>query len=114
MTCSATTDYNVEFTQRAEFDLKEIYREKRAAESQAAYQWLVRLRLAIDGLETLPHRCPLAPDLIGTHREMRQLLYGQKPHIYRVLYEIDENQHVVRVLTIRHGARRHLGTVGES
>ena len=41
-------------------------------------------------------------------REMRHLLYGNKPHVYRVIYEIDERQSTVWVLTIRHGARRRM------
>jgi len=32
------------------------------------------------------------------------LLYGKKPHIYRVIYEIGQPHKTVQVLTIRHGA----------
>lgn len=41
-------------------------------------------------------------------RPLRHLLYGKKPHVYRVLYEIDEPQRTVWVLTIRHGARKNM------
>ena len=41
-------------------------------------------------------------------REVRHLLYGGKPHTYRVIYEIDESRRIVSVLTIRHGARQKL------
>jgi len=34
------------------------------------------------------------------------LLYGIKPHIYRVIYRVLENRKQVEVLHIRHGARR--------
>jgi hypothetical protein len=37
---------------------------------------------------------------------MRQLLYGRKPHLYRILFTIDGD--VVYVLHVRHGRRRHL------
>jgi len=40
-------------------------------------------------------------------RDLRQLLYGNKPHIYRVIYRILENQKHVDVLHIRHGARQN-------
>ena len=33
------------------------------------------------------------------------LLYGKKPHVYRVIYQIDEQRQLVTVLAIRHGAR---------
>jgi hypothetical protein len=34
------------------------------------------------------------------------LLYGHKPHVYRVIYRVLEKQMQVNVLYIRHGARR--------
>jgi hypothetical protein len=37
------------------------------------------------------------------------LLYGKKPHVCRVIYEVDEGRPAVWVLTIRHGVRRALG-----
>jgi mRNA-degrading endonuclease RelE of RelBE toxin-antitoxin system len=39
---------------------------------------------------------------------LRHLLYGAKPHAYRVIYEVDERQRKVWVLTIRHSARNGL------
>jgi mRNA-degrading endonuclease RelE of RelBE toxin-antitoxin system len=36
------------------------------------------------------------------------MLYGKKPHLYRVIFEVDEPRRAVWVLTIRHGARRKL------
>ena len=60
------------------------------------------------GLERHPYRCSAAPESRTTKRKLWHLLYGKKPHIYRVIYEIDESRRVVWVLTIRHGARRKL------
>ena len=34
-------------------------------------------------------------------RELRNLLYGKKPHVYRVIYEVDEGRQAVLVLTVR-------------
>jgi hypothetical protein len=39
---------------------------------------------------------------------LRQLLYGKKPNVYRVIYELDEGRQAVWLLTIRYGARRNL------
>lgn len=36
---------------------------------------------------------------------LRQLLYGRRPHVYRIIYDIDEGSGIVHVLHIRHGAR---------
>jgi mRNA-degrading endonuclease RelE of RelBE toxin-antitoxin system len=58
----------------------------------------------IQGLERLPRRCAAAPESKKARRPLRQLLYGAKRDVYRVLFEIDEARKIVRVLTIRHGA----------
>jgi toxin ParE1/3/4 len=42
------------------------------------------------------------------NRALRHLLFGKKPHVYRVIFAIDGRALVVRVLHIRHGARRPL------
>jgi toxin ParE1/3/4 len=50
----------------------------------------------------------MAPEARKPRRELRHLLYGKKPHVYRILYEVDERRQTVWVLTVRHGARRRL------
>ena len=100
--------YRVELTDRAVRDLEILYLEKNAQGSQAAARWFNRLEKAVCGLEQRPHRCPAAPESRTMKRELRHLLYGNKPHVYRVIYEIDERQSTVWVLTIRHGARRRM------
>jgi toxin ParE1/3/4 len=77
-------------------------------ESQAAARWYNGLEEAVFALATHPNRCPAAPETAKLKRKLRHLLYGKKPHVYRVIYEIEEKQQTVWVLTIRHGARRKL------
>lgn len=62
---------------------------------------------AIASLNTFPERCPLAPESGSFPFEVRQLLYGHKPHVYRILFTIDEQ--VVKILHIRHARRRPIG-----
>ena len=100
--------YLVEFAARAVRDLEILYVEKDAAESNAAARWYNGLEQAVYALGSYPHRCPVAPEARRLKRKLRQLLYGKKPHIYRVIYELDEGRQTVWVLTIRHGARRKL------
>jgi toxin ParE1/3/4 len=59
---------------------------------------------AIGRLGTMPRRCPAAPERKKIGGPLRHLLYGSKPNIYRVVFEIDEPNKIVHVLTIRHGA----------
>jgi toxin ParE1/3/4 len=100
--------YRVELAYRAVRDLEILYMEKNAAESQAAARWYNGLEEAVYTLGTHPHRCPVAPEARKAKRKLFHLLYGKKPHIYRVIYEVDERQKTVWVLTIRHGARQKL------
>jgi toxin ParE1/3/4 len=98
--------YHVEFAARAARDLEALYVEKKAAESEAASRWYNGLEEAVYALADFPNRCPVAPESRKAKRKLRRLLYGQKPHIYRVIYEVDERRQMVWVLHIRHGARQ--------
>jgi toxin ParE1/3/4 len=96
--------YRVELTDRAKRDLSALYAQIDAVESAAAAKWFNGLEEAVYALANLPRRCPFALEGRRTKRPLRNLLYGNKPHVYRVIYEIDESDKVVYVLTIRHGA----------
>ena len=95
--------YRVEMTRRAERDLSLLYLSIHADESEAAAKWLLGLERAVESLEDRPERCPLAPER-RPGLLLRHLLYGKKPHIYRVIFRIADS--TVFVLHIRHGARR--------
>ena len=90
--------YNVELTARAACDLEILYLENNAAESPAAARWFNGLEQAVYALETHPNRSSVAPEARKVKRRLRHLLYGAKPHAYRVIYEVDERQRKVRVL----------------
>ncbi|MGO4882105.1 MAG: type II toxin-antitoxin system RelE/ParE family toxin [Bryobacteraceae bacterium] len=96
--------YRVELSGRAARDLDILYVEKNARDSPAAARWYNGLEEAVSSLGSFPHRCPVAPEGKKSGRRLRHLLYGKKPHIYRVIYEVDERRKIVTVLTIRHGA----------
>lgn len=92
-------------THRASRDLEYLYQYIHAESSPAAARWYNGLERAIGSLERFPLRCPAAPEALRAKRALRHLLYGRKPHVYRVVYEIDDADKAVRILTIRHGAR---------
>ena len=97
--------YAVELTLRAERDLGDLYEYLSAEHSAVARRWFNGLEKAILTLERFPSRCPRAPEARRAGWPLRQLLYGNKPDVYRIVYEIDQTLRIVRVLTIRHGAR---------
>ncbi len=96
--------YRVELTTRASRDLAHLYERIKADDSERANRWFNTLERAIDSLGNFPRRCPVAPEARRAKRILRQLLHGRKPHVYRVIYEVDEPRKTVHVLTIRHGA----------
>jgi toxin ParE1/3/4 len=102
--------YLVEMTARAARDLEILYLTKNAAESREAARWYNGLEEAVSSLTTHPHRCPVAPETRGTKRQLRHLLYGKKPHVYRVIFVVQEQLQTVSVLTIRHAAMRKAAT----
>ena len=69
-------------------------------------RWFLALQDAIASLADFPERCPLAPENTTFPFEVRQFLYGNPPHVYRILFTIGEQR--VYVLHIRHGRRRPL------
>jgi plasmid stabilization system protein ParE len=96
--------YLVNITSRAERDLAQLYQKINAEHSDAAVKWYRGLREDILSLEENPNRCAV----IREKGKLRHLLYGHKPHIYRVIYRVLEKQKHVEVLHIRHGARRKI------
>jgi toxin ParE1/3/4 len=82
-------------------DLESIYAEIDADNSPAALRWYGELEELTFSLDRLPDR--------GTRneedRKLRQLLYDNKPHIYRIIYSIHRPAKQVIVVHIRHGAR---------
>jgi plasmid stabilization system protein ParE len=94
--------YLVNITSRAERDLAQLYARINAEPSDAALKWYRGLKDGILSPEKHPNRCPV----IRAKDELRHLLYGHKPHVYRVIYRVKEKLKVVAVLHIRHGARR--------
>jgi len=91
-------------TEQAERDLDAIlgWLLERGA-GDAGKRWFSGLQESLESLSESPYRCPLAPEDPEFPFEVRQLLYGRKPHVYRILFTVEED--VVVILHIRHGRR---------
>jgi toxin ParE1/3/4 len=94
--------YRVRLMPRARRDLSALYESIGARDSDAAFKWYCGLKGAVLTLRNNPDRCPVTPE----NNDHRHLLYGNRPHVYRVIYKVSERQKQVHVLHIRHGARR--------
>jgi plasmid stabilization system protein ParE len=98
-------DFRVELSDQAQRDIAAIYDWLHSQQAgDAGERWFVNLRSAIESLGNLPSRCPVAPESQDSSVEVRQLLYGRRSHVYRILFAIEGD--VVQVLHIRHARRR--------
>ena len=55
-----------------------------------------------------PRRSTPTSEAWKAKRKLRHLLYGNMPHVHRIIYEVDERRKAVWVLHIRHGTRKTL------
>jgi plasmid stabilization system protein ParE len=96
--------FRVKQTAQADHDLDVILEWLLAEEAgETGLRWFYRLKEALESLGELPRRCSLAPESAQFPFEIRQLIYGRKPHQYRVLFTIEDDS--VVILHIRHGRR---------
>ena len=90
----------------AQNEMDEAYEWLISETEEHAPRWYNGLIDAIQSLEKVAKRCPLAPDDTKPHEELRQLLYGNKRHAYRIIVAIRGSK--VYVLHVRHAARDSL------
>jgi len=96
----------VELTARARRDLFAIHSYIGAETSTGAEKWFDGLQDAILGLDQLSARGTVTPE----DPRFRQILFGKKPHTYRIIYRVERKNTTVRIMQIRHGARDRLQT----
>jgi plasmid stabilization system protein ParE len=98
-------DFRVEISDQAQRDIAAIYDWLRSQQAgDAGERWFIGLSRTIASLTDLPSRCPSAPESRDSPVDVRQLLYGSRPHVYRILFTIKDD--IVHVLHVRHGRRR--------
>ena len=95
--------YRGEISDRAAADMDETFVWLARQSTEAARKWFAAVEQAIRSLESLPARCPVAPEAERMASDARHLLFGRPPNVHRILFEIDED--IVRVARVRHGAR---------
>lgn len=74
-----------------------------------ANRWLAAIAARIADLRSMPGRCPIAFEAYGLGVDVRVLHHGSRNRAYRIYFTITRRpRRVVRVLHIRHWARRPL------
>jgi plasmid stabilization system protein ParE len=98
--------YQVELTESAQREINAAYQWLLARTPQHAPLWLEGLAESWQSLSEMPNRCPRAPEADEIKADVRQLLYGKKKGVYRILFIVRDQ--TVYVLHVRHGAREPL------
>ena len=96
--------YRVRITTTAKSDAESAFKWIQEQSPAHAVKWFNGLIDAVERLCIFPTRWPLAPEGAYFEEEIRQMLYGKNPHVYRILFTVRGN--LVYVLHIRHGTRR--------
>ena len=97
----APVEYLVKLSDRALRDLAGVFDFVAASDSATGYSWFRHLEKSIHSLERHPERGIADPN----YKNRRHLLFGTRPGVYKIIYQIDRRNAVVKVLHIRHGAR---------
>ena len=104
--------FRVEISPRAFNDIDEIARYIQQQSSfEQAEEWFNGIIAAIQTLEDMSSRCPVADESEELGQEVRLLLYGKRNRKYKVYYSIRQrtvSTGTVQVFHVRHWARRSL------
>jgi toxin ParE1/3/4 len=98
--------YLVHITDRAVADVTDAVNRISQQAPQAAANWHARLLARIQKLEESPHSNPLADEAAEVGIELREMLFGKRSGIWRILFTVQGDS--VNVLHIRHAARERL------
>lgn len=98
-------DFHVELSDQAQRDIAAIYdwlRSQQAGDAGERWSWPSEQRSR--HWRTYRRVARLHRKVESQRLKVRQLLYGRRPQVYRILFAIEGD--VVQVLHIRHGRRR--------
>lgn len=99
--------FRVEISAEAERDVENVLQWLHEQGSgRLGIDWFLGLEDAISSLSRMPARCPIAPESARYPYEVRELQYGKRPHVYRILFSVVGD--TVQVKHIRHARRRRL------
>lgn len=99
--------FTVRTTRRADRDVASavdwLWRNK---SKRMARTWLDRLRTTIRKLADSPNQWPEAEEAEDLGLDLREMLHGRRPHVYRILFTIEGDTIVIHF--VRHASRDRL------
>src|SRR5438477_5064522 len=100
--------YRVEVSDLAEAEAHAAFLWYSQRSPKHAGKWYDDLLNAISSLSEMPERCPVVTEGSKDRTEVRLMLYGKKPSVYRILFTIfhhPNGEGEVRILHVRHASR---------
>lgn len=94
--------FRIDYRSHAECDIKNAERTLARKGLKSLALWRRRLVATLLVLELDPHRFPEAYEAETLSIDLREALFGQRPHIYRVLFTIEGS--TVDVHGVRHAS----------
>jgi len=96
--------HRVEFARKATRDIFAIEKWILPLRQHVVARWQLQLSRAVRELRDHPGRFAEARETEKFGLDLRELLFGNRPHLYRVLFKIDGNTvSVLRILYATHG-----------
>ena len=97
--------YSVIFDPQARLEALEAADYVAQDDPERAAKWFSGLKKGISSLARMPTRCALALESKFSDIEIRHYIHGS----HRVLFRIEEDARIVRILHVRHASRRTIG-----
>jgi len=98
--------FQVVFRPRAQADIAAAVAWRARKSPAAAAQWRSSLLRIVENLEPEPARYAKADEAADLGLMLRELHFGRRPNVYRVLFTVDGQ--TVNVLRVRHAAQERL------
>lgn len=98
--------FQVVFRPRARSDIATTVAWLARTAPAAAARWRTGLLRIVENLETDPNRYPAADEADDLGVDLRQLLYGRRRNVYRILFTVEGE--TVNILRVRHAAQDQL------
>ena len=95
--------YAVRISERAQSDILDAIRWENNSSAKRGEEWEAACEKALASLRRLPSRCPVVEEHRIENHEVRRLVFGSKPAVYKIYFVVIED--VVEVLYCRHASR---------
>ena len=92
--------FQVRISRKAEIEIEAAYEWLKQSNASYADRWFQGLMNRLATLQEKPKRCSLATENNVFPEEVRQLLYGKRKNVYRILFVIRES--TVFIVYVRH------------